>query len=126
MISVNDSGQGLIYDLTAPRTVQAFIVVLFSVVTCVMILRGQPPSELLSGVLFAVIGYYFGEITNRKGVEVNGQSAARIADQVVKQTIFHLERVAPVVQAAAQPVGESAPVPVVGDSGTPVHTSGIK
>lgn len=100
MFSTSGNGQGLIYELTAPRTVQAFMVVLFSTVTAVLALRGEQAPELMGFALAGIIGYYFGTVNERRPVEVNGSSAARIASEVGKEVLFHVDRALPLVWAS--------------------------
>lgn len=49
----------MIYQVTAPRTMQAFLVVLFSVVVSILVLNGQEVPDLIGWSLAGIIGFYF-------------------------------------------------------------------
>jgi hypothetical protein len=48
-------------QLTAPRTVQAFMVVCSMMVVSVLVVTDRAVPELMSGILFAIVGFYFSE-----------------------------------------------------------------
>jgi len=69
----------LVHQLTSPRTVQATIALMFSVLTVVEVYRGNEPHDLLMIVLAALVGFYFGDVSNPLSGLINGNSA-RIVD----------------------------------------------
>ena len=51
----------IINQLTSSQAIRAFMVVLFSLITVILLVSGREIPDLVTGVLFAVLGYYFGE-----------------------------------------------------------------
>lgn len=54
-------------SVARPRAVQAFIVVLFSLLVAYLAARGEPIPDIIGFSLSAIIGYYFGDSQTRKG-----------------------------------------------------------
>ena len=50
-----------IEQLTSPRAVKAFLVVLFGLVAAFLALRSQTVPDLIGYALSGIIGYYFGD-----------------------------------------------------------------
>jgi hypothetical protein len=61
-----DSIVKLINALTTPQTVQATLVILFSVVIVVLAITNRQIPEIIGFALSAIIGYYFGDAPNRR------------------------------------------------------------
>lgn len=56
----------VIQNLLRPRAVQAFIVVLFSLLVVYLAARGEAIPDIIGFSLSAIIGYYFGDSQSRK------------------------------------------------------------
>ena len=52
---------GAIDQLTSPRAVKAFLVVLFGLVAAYLALQSQAVPDLIGYALSGIIGYYFGD-----------------------------------------------------------------
>ncbi len=65
----------IIDQLTAPRAVKAFLVVLFGLVAAYLALQSQAVPDLIGYALSGIIGYYFGDgAAHRAQGNGNGQS----------------------------------------------------
>lgn len=49
----------VVYDLTSPQAMRAFIVIAFSVIALIRVMQGESVPEFMVGVLGAFVGYYF-------------------------------------------------------------------
>lgn len=59
----------VVYDLTSPQAMRAFIVIVFSAVALTRVMQGESVPEFMVGVLGAFVGYYFAksqDTPNRK------------------------------------------------------------
>ena len=59
--SPENRASGAIDQLTSPRAVKAFLVVLFGLVAAYLALQSQAVPELIGYALSGIIGYYFGD-----------------------------------------------------------------
>lgn len=92
----------MVYQLTSPRTIQAFLVLLFGLVASYLTLQGQVIPDVIAYVLIAIVAFFFGD-TRESAALVNLQKgvAARIANGVAEQVVAaELAVVAPVVVAS--------------------------
>ena len=63
---------GAIEQLTSPRAVKAFLVVLFGLVAAYLALQSQAVPDLIGYALSGIIGYYFGDGSTQRSQNGNG------------------------------------------------------
>ena len=63
---------GAIEQLTSPRAVKAFLVVLFGLVAAYLALQSQAVPDLIGYALSGIIGYYFGDGSAQRAQNGNG------------------------------------------------------
>ena len=51
----------MVYQLTSPRTIQAFLVLLFGITVIALTLQGQEVPDVLTWVLIAIVSFFFGD-----------------------------------------------------------------
>lgn len=77
----SDNFEQAISTLTSPQVVQAFLVGVFSIVAAVLVLDDRAIPETISGVLFAVVGYYFADARSKQA-EARVREAVRRTDEL--------------------------------------------
>lgn len=51
----------MLNQITSSQAIRAFMVVTFSFVLLILVLHNRPIPDAITAVLFAILGYYFGE-----------------------------------------------------------------
>jgi hypothetical protein len=82
-MTVNRHYSVIVHQITSPRAVQAFLVVAFGLTIIIMALATMPVPEIMSYSLAAIVGYYFGDSSERlPPLVTNGTSVEHVGEYV--------------------------------------------
>lgn len=95
-----------IHQLTSPRTMQAFLVFLFSLVVSYLVVEGQEIPDLIGWTLAGIVGYYFNTDEARFPLTGNGahpsdpSTPPLTSGPVDFETVAQADPSSPIVRAA--------------------------
>lgn len=84
----------ILHQITAPRTVQAVMAIIFVCLVVVEVVRGNEPTDLLMIVVSALLGFYFSDVSNPLSGLTNGQSS-RLVEAVAQRVEKDIAREKP-------------------------------
>lgn len=86
-MTVNRHYSVIVHQITSPRAVQAFLVVAFGLTIIIMALATMPVPEIMSYSLAAIVGYYFGDSSEKLPPLVSNGSSVEHVGQYVDRTL---------------------------------------
>lgn len=98
----------MVYQLTSPRTIQAFLVVLFGFVVAWLTFQGQEVPNVAVYVLMLIVGYYFADKDTSIINGLRNGVASRVSDVVAQQAAVAVLGTDKLAEVPSSVVGETA------------------